>query len=129
MTVTQRRTKWKAGLIIALAAIILLTLLAVSLSIATDHSATAEEEKITFGDRVAKGQRYELVSGSVSNLEDYAPGEDGLISTAGQLYYIFFSENATGSYTLTTNFKINYLGWAISGPTLRGKLNGAGYEI
>ena len=132
MTMTQRRTKWKAGLIIAVAVIFLVTLLAVSLSLARGQAANAEATEFgtrEYGDPVGPGAASGFVNLSASAMEAFKPGSDGLITNNNHLLYVFFCPNATGEYTLAKNFMIADHTWATRAPTLRGTLNGAGFEI
>ena len=132
MTMTQRRTKWKAGLIIAVAVIFLVTLLAVSLSLARGQAANAEATEFgtrEYGDPVGPGAASGFVNLSASAMEAFKPGSDGLITNNNHLLYVFFCPNATGEYTLAKNFMIADHTWATRAPTLRGNLNGAGFEI
>ena len=130
MTQKQRRTKLKAGLILALAAVFLIALLAFSFSPGTDDVALAATE---FGTRssyeqVGPGAASGFVGLDSTSMEAFKPS-DGIVTTSNHLLYVFFSPNATGSYTLGNNFRIADYTWAIRGATLRGNLDGAGFEI
>ena len=132
MTQKQRRTKLKAGLILALAAVFLITLFAISLSLAPDQP-TAFADEITFGERdsyelVGSGSANGFASLSASAQEAYKPTTN-VVTSGQQLLYVFFSPNATGSYTLGANIRIDDYTWALNKPTLNGNLDGNGYEI
>ena len=130
MTQKQRRTKLKAGLILALAAVFLIALLAFSFSPGTDDVALAATEfgKRSSYEQVGPGAASGFVGLDSTSMEAFKPS-DGIVTTSNHLLYVFFSPNATGSYTLGNNFRIADYTWAIRGATLRGNLDGAGFEI
>lgn len=130
MTQKQRRTKLKAGLILALAAVFLIALLAFSFSPGTDDVASAAT---TFGERssyttIGAGAANGFTGYTSEQMEGLKP-TDGIVTSADHLLYVFFSPNATGTYTLGANFHILDYTWALNAPTLRGTLDGNGFEI
>ena len=131
MTKTQRRTKWKAGLVIAMAALFLVALLAVSLSFGQAPLADAATE---FGQK-PDSEYVKVSSGAASGFKGYSATDkaacsptNGRITTVDELCYVFFYATS-GTYTLGANFKILDNSWTNAAGVLRCTLNGAGYEI
>ena len=131
MTKTQRRTKWKAGLVIAMAALFLVAMLAVSLSFgqtptanaATGYGQKLDAEYVKVGNGVASGFK----AYSAANQASFRP-QDGIVRTADELCYVFFCATS-GTYTLGANFKILDNSWTNAAGVLKCTLDGAGYEI
>ena len=135
---TQRRTKWKAGLVIAIAVIFLVTMFAISLACAggsnTANAATEfgskgleNYKKVNNGDAAA----FKGYNATVQNA--YAPQKDengvGIVNEPMELCYVFFCSSASGTYKLANDFLILDSGWSNAAPENKCTLDGDDHEI
>ena len=117
---------------IAMAALFLVVLLAVSLSFGqTTQTASATVE---YGQK-PDSEYVKVRNGAASGFKQYSATEQAacipqgnIVRTADELCYVFFYATS-GTYTLGANFKIIDNSWTNAAGVLKCTLNGAGYEI
>ncbi len=115
-TQAKRRTRFGSILIIAFAIVFLIAVLSVSFAFRSTLTAEAVDYATLSYEEITEGLLTTFTGLSGSQMAEKVP-EDGIVDTADEFMYIFFSGNAM-TYQLTKNFKISALSWSEKNPII-----------